>query len=499
MMNRLWYCAALALAVVALSFSSLSYASDMLALQRSGDIKIKTWLEKQNEGEQNVNTRLETSVNQPVTLYIELSTPRWFTAGTRITLPEIPNVIVKQRSQLAVNYAERRNGQTWSVQLWQINLFAQNVGSFVVPPVAVNAQVSVDSRHNVAGTLYSKALKFNASLPSGRLTQDLPWINSPNVEISQDWQQSSDALKAGDVITRTLVVTASDTLSVLLPPMLVPTVLNEPNQGQVTANNRATATQSYQVYSKPVQLFDEQTRTQYHAKRVEEQVYVLQHGGEVHFADYSVLWWNSNTEKLQKLTFKGNTFKVAHTLSSWLNYYKGYLLAVLISISSLLAISWFIWRYYQTRPRPSWWHFACVLSQGHNSEVRSALYLHLRTKSGHLQMGALSSSDEWQALAKVIQAPTTCFHSIGGFFRGWILWLQISLLSQRQYSRLSCGGLPCHGSIRYLWHRYRDRALPQLDEINLRYQSVKFHAAKFHVLKLQKHKFQKHKSQIKDK
>ncbi|MCV5803009.1 BatD family protein, partial [Escherichia coli] len=82
------------------------------------------------------------SVNEQVILTIEVATPRWFTGGTRIGNIEIPNVIAKQRNQLATNFTEQKEGQTWSRQRWEVTLYPQASGDFVIPPVAVGVQVS---------------------------------------------------------------------------------------------------------------------------------------------------------------------------------------------------------------------------------------------------------------------------------------------------------------------------------------------------------------------
>lgn len=73
-------------------------------------VTLKSWLKDQ--GEEN----RPYAVNQQITLYLELATNRWFTAGTRIGQFELPGVMVKQRSELATNFTQRQNGETWSHQ-----------------------------------------------------------------------------------------------------------------------------------------------------------------------------------------------------------------------------------------------------------------------------------------------------------------------------------------------------------------------------------------------
>ncbi|MFB2864674.1 BatD family protein, partial [Aeromonas sp. MdU4] len=99
-------------------------------------VTLKSWLKDQ--GEEN----RPYAVNQQITLYLELATNRWFTAGTRIGQFELPGVMVKQRSELATNFTQRQNGETWSHQRWELTLYPQQSGQFEIPAIAVRATVA---------------------------------------------------------------------------------------------------------------------------------------------------------------------------------------------------------------------------------------------------------------------------------------------------------------------------------------------------------------------
>ncbi|MFA0724720.1 hypothetical protein AB4574_26585, partial [Vibrio sp. 10N.222.49.E5] len=93
-----------------LLFTGLVNAQDIQDLQRNNDVELLAWVGKQGTGADTKDAP-KFSVNEQVILYIEVATPRWFTGGTRIDSVEIPNVIAKQRNQLATNYTERKGGQ----------------------------------------------------------------------------------------------------------------------------------------------------------------------------------------------------------------------------------------------------------------------------------------------------------------------------------------------------------------------------------------------------
>lgn len=71
----------------------------------------------------------------------------------------------------------------------------------MIPPVAVGVQVSAPDGSKVAGTLYTQPIKFEASMPSGLLSDDSAWFTATKVSVDQKWTTSNDELKVGDAIT----------------------------------------------------------------------------------------------------------------------------------------------------------------------------------------------------------------------------------------------------------------------------------------------------------
>ncbi len=178
------------LMVCALVFWGVANAQDPQAfLKQENDVELLAWVGKAGVTSDNKEAA-KFSVNEQVILYIDVATPRWFTRGTRIGSVEIPNVIAKQRNQLATNYTERKDGQTWSRQRWEITLYPQASGEYVVPPIAVSVEVSASDGPKMSGVLYTQPIKFEASMPSGLLNQESQWFAATNVEVDQKWQTS---------------------------------------------------------------------------------------------------------------------------------------------------------------------------------------------------------------------------------------------------------------------------------------------------------------------
>ncbi|MDL5028962.1 BatD family protein [Vibrio sp. BS-M-Sm-2] len=372
------------------AFSAFASATDIFDLQKSGDVELIAWVgEKPKSGDKITPTKV--SVNEQVILNIEVATPRWLTGGTRIGSIEIPNVIAKQRNQLATNYTERVGGTTWSRQRWEVTLYPMTSGEFVIPTVPVRVQVSAPDGSNVGGTLYTQPIKFETSLPSGLLSDESPWFSATEVDTEQQWQRSSENLKVGDAITRTVTIKAKDSLSVLLPDVL---------------NNEST--QQYQAYPQPNRLDDTQERGDYRSSRVEETVYVIQQGGEFTLPDFSFQWWNSKNQRLETVVIKGNVFEAKHTLQSFIKAYMSVFISVGLALVLCVALFVSLKRYYKNRPTPSWLVFRRLLKQGNWSALRTFIYRQLRNETSQLeldkvQLGKLNGQKRWLEDSEALQ------------------------------------------------------------------------------------------------
>ncbi|MGF1692126.1 BatD family protein [Photobacterium kagoshimensis] len=346
------------------------------------------------------------AVSEQIIMVVEVSTPRWLTGGTRIDNIEIPNVIVKQRNPLATNYTQRRDGQTWSIQRWEITLYPQVSGQFHIPPTRVTAQVSAPNGQNVQANLTTPPLAFKASLPSGFLSGDKGWVAASALTASEQWQVSREQgeLKVGDSITRSVTITGTDTLSVLLPPLLAATENHEPSD-------------SYHRYPQPNALADSQSRGNYQSSRTEEVVYVLQKGGELHFPDLKLQWWNTDTQQLETLTLEGRRFTVKHTVRSWLSLYG----PILFTVLALLAVGYIqarmMLRYYRTRPTPQWLAFSRALNTKSWATARLLIYRKLRGQTQQLELHQYQASSSWHSLSQRLQQAKL---SRAGFISVWL-------------------------------------------------------------------------------
>ncbi|WP_117234012.1 BatD family protein [Vibrio maerlii] len=367
-----------------LLYVKASSAGDIHQLYRSGDVTMTAWVGKKPP--QNKRETPTFSVQEQVILTIEVGTPRWFTGGTRIGSVEITNVIAKQRNQFATNFTERVDGVTWSRQRWEVTLYPQASGEFGIPPIAVGLNVSGPDGKKVQGTLYTEALKFKTQLPSGLLTNDGNWFSATDVKVEQSWSASNESLRVGDAITRTISITASDSLSVLLPDLL-----------------RSSQNQFVTAYPQPDKLTDTQERGNYRSSRVEESVYVIQQGGEIRFPEYKVEWWNPKAEKVESYIVEGQSYKASHTLGSFVSAYTSQLIIAVVCIVALITFAVGIKRHYRSKPLPEGYQYWKLVRANRFPEAKAMLYKKLRINHGLLELSKFSRDPDWQKNQSDIQ------------------------------------------------------------------------------------------------
>ena len=95
---------------------------------------------------------------QKIELAIDIATDRWFAGGTRLRLPEVAGLVILQTNNFASNSTEQRQGQTWVVQRWTVDVYPQRSGEFSIPSMSAAVEVNDVSEGVVTGTLNSPAI-----------------------------------------------------------------------------------------------------------------------------------------------------------------------------------------------------------------------------------------------------------------------------------------------------------------------------------------------------
>ncbi|MBV1929780.1 MAG: BatD family protein [Gammaproteobacteria bacterium] len=263
------------LAVLALCLSSSAFGqagTSLDALLANGELKIKTWLQPDQE----------ILVSQQVNLNIEIATQRWFSGGTRIAAFEVEGAVVLRREKFAVNSSRRINSKDWAVQLWTITLYPQQQGLIEVPPIALNITVAGKNNQSITGDVFTSALGFEAHTPVG-IGSDMGWIATPEFEVEEHYDKALDDLKPGDSVGRTVRFKGRDVAAMMLPEVVFQ---SQPGLA---------------VYQTPPRIKDTVSRGEYLAERTESISYLIEKPGTYSLPALQFHWWNLQEGSLQTI------------------------------------------------------------------------------------------------------------------------------------------------------------------------------------------------------
>jgi len=220
---------------------------------------------------------------QKVRLVLEVATDSWFTGGTRITPPEVPGLVILQTEQFAANASENRDGRSWVIQRWTLDVFPQRAGDFTIPPVRMLLRVSDGASGTVEGTLSGPALTLSAAIPDA--LADLPhWVAAPAFSVGQTFDRELDTLAVGDAVERSIRFEASDVMAMMLPSV-------EPQR-----------LAGLGTYPAPPELDNRVNRGEALATRTERVSYVAEQPGEYLLPELEFFWWNTRDNALELVT-----------------------------------------------------------------------------------------------------------------------------------------------------------------------------------------------------
>jgi len=254
-----------------------------------------TLRELQQQGHLEVRSEIQASdplvPGQRARLILEISVDTWFTGGTRIALPEVPGLVLLQTEQFASNASATRNGQTWVVQRWAIDVYPQRPGRFTIPPLRLRLQVNGGGAGDVAGELFSPPANLQATLPAA-LEPLESWVAAPAFSVTQRFDRDLEGLQVGDAFERRIEFEAADVMA-----MMLPTVAARDIEGLA-------------AYPAPPVLEDSNNRGQMRAARSRSISYVMQAPGDYELPALRFAWWDTRDATLREVELPAIRFSV---------------------------------------------------------------------------------------------------------------------------------------------------------------------------------------------
>lgn len=244
-------------------------------------------------------------VGQAVPIIIEVIVPTWFKGAPRFPDLDAPNAVILS-PESAVNFVVQSGDKTFSGQSRRYLVFPQVKGTLTVPSAKIEVTYVLPGGKSSAPTmLTSPPLRLEARIPPGT-EKGKYFLTTDSFQVSQSLSGKVDNLHVGDVITRTVTMTAENTVGVSIPPL------------------RFEAPQGLRLYPGSPKVAETAERGKIEATRTESVTYVPEKEGQYNLPEITILWWNPQTKTMNRVSLPritlavqaGSAFKIEQFASS---------------------------------------------------------------------------------------------------------------------------------------------------------------------------------------
>ena len=231
-------------------------------------------------------------VGQRTTLRIDVLAPNYTTSPPELPGFQVRNAVTRQLQ--SVNLSEQRNGTSYAGVRFEFAIYPQEPGAFAISDQKVKVKYAAEPPAVREELLSLPRVSFDAFIPDAAADLN-PYLAASQLTVEQSVQRSSDPLKVGDSITRTVTIQAEETPAMLLPPVTFPAV------------------DGLAVYPAQPALQDKtEGRTDaLTATRTDSATYILQRSGDYVLPAIDVRWWNAGEGRVETAHLDAVTMQVA--------------------------------------------------------------------------------------------------------------------------------------------------------------------------------------------
>jgi len=232
------------------------------------------------------------TVGQKTTLMLDVLAPNYMTRPPVTPEFQISNAVTRAGS--TVNLTEQVNGTTYAGVRYEFLIYPQEPGSYSLPAQNVTVTYAAEPPASREAVLVTPELSFDAIIPDAAQELD-PFVAAARLAIRQQIKLSSDPLKVGDSIVRTVTVEADETPAMLLPPLLA---------------DRVAGADGYAAQPQLQDKFESRTGTLV-SQRVDQVTYIMQQTGKFGLPAIDIAWWNVRDGKVEHATADAVVLNIA--------------------------------------------------------------------------------------------------------------------------------------------------------------------------------------------
>ncbi len=244
---------------------------------------------------------LESSVNitEPYVQQEVLFTLRFYHLGQflngNIRPPSFDHAITQNiRNQF--NYQKRIGGKLYEVYEWTWAFYPQKSGQMTIPPQSFNGRIQY---RGVLKLVQDKtqSIELNVQPQPDTYPAQSAWLPAKDIRLTEDWQ-TSNPIRVGDSITRTLTLQADGLLASQLPDF----------QFKEQAH--------FHIYPDQPHTNNQTTEKGMQSQKVEKVAIVPTEPGDILLPELTLHWWNTAKNALETITLPSKTLTVLPALKS---------------------------------------------------------------------------------------------------------------------------------------------------------------------------------------
>ncbi len=227
------------------------------------------------------SNRSSVLVEQPIKVTVTVFTATWFTQPLQIENLQVEGAFVQsfKQTQSAIKYVAKKKYA--ALEFYYI-VFPYRDGELEFP--ALNIITETPAEGDFKGkrvTLNTKALKINVK-PIPKDADEEHWLVASNARISGKWNQNINSIQVGDVLKRTITISANGTL---------PSFIDEPQIDDVPFGN---------IYTSEPKYLDDRDNKSVNGRRIDTYSYLLEKEGEFTIPEVELTWYNPYVGKFYK-------------------------------------------------------------------------------------------------------------------------------------------------------------------------------------------------------
>lgn len=235
----------------------------------------------------------EIIVGQTISFYIDIETDDEKLGPFLFPDITVEGTIILQPEQLGTSYSKTEKGQQIIGLRKKYAVIPKRSGDLIIPAVAISWSDTPEK------SIETEPVPFQVIVPQG--VENLArLIVGENITIQQEVVPAETDIKQGDAITRTINVSAEDTLGMTLPP------------AEFVEIDRLAA------YPETPQISDNINRGQYRAQRIDRIVYIAETAGHVTLPEISYETWDLSKNTVNIVSLPEVTYEIAKNAGSGL-------------------------------------------------------------------------------------------------------------------------------------------------------------------------------------